>query len=55
MRKAEAVIKSARSRNGKAFENWIKRTPHNVPPIDEIRKITAKIPYSMAKEAEDSK
>jgi len=32
-----------------SFEKWINSCPKNVPSIEEIRKITAKIPYSMAK------
>jgi len=33
------------------FEKWIDSCPKNVPSIEEIRKITKKIPYSMVKDS----
>ena len=53
MRSASKVIKAASYRHRNDFKNWIKRTPDNVLSIEEIRKITAKIPYSMADEGSD--
>jgi len=33
------------------WDRWINSCPKDVPSIEEIRKITAKIPYSMAKDS----
>ena len=49
MKKADALVKNAIKRNGKRFKRWIEETPDNVLPINEIRKITSKISYSMSK------
>jgi hypothetical protein len=49
MRNANALVRAAIKRNGKDFKKWIKNTPNDVPAIDEIRRITSKIDYSMSK------
>ena len=49
MRRADALVRTAKRKNGEDFKKWINSTPDNVPTIDEIRKITSKIDYSMSK------